>query len=136
MIIRLLLVAFSLFITWIVYLANTGQSSTLLFIAQYVPFGDKAGHVILSGILTLLINLAMNFRYIGKGRLQFPLGTLVASIIVLLEEVSQIYIPSRTFSMGDLFSDFIGISVCTVLAFYIHRYLTRYKHIKPEGLVQ
>lgn len=120
-IIRLLLVAFSLFIIWLVYLTNTSQSSNILLVVQHVPFGDKAGHVILTGILTLLTNLAMNFRYLRRGRLHFPLGTLITSIIVLLEELSQIYIPSRTFSLGDLFSDFIGITVFTIIAFYIHK---------------
>lgn len=122
MIVRLLLIGFCLFVTWIIYLTNTGQSSGIIQIARQVPYGDKAGHVILTGILALLTNLALNCRTIDWGRLKFPLGTLITSVVVVLEEWSQMYIPARTFSKWDLFSDFIGISVFTILAFVIHRY--------------
>ena len=98
MIIRLLLVAFSLFIVWLIYLTNTGQSSDILLVVQHVPYGDKAGHVILAGMLALLVNLALKFRMVGPDKFKFPLGTLITSVIVVLEEWSQRYIPSRTFS--------------------------------------
>lgn len=125
MIIRLLLVAFSIFIVWLIYLTNTGQSSDILLVVQYVPYGDKAGHVILAGILALLVNLALKFRMIGSGRLKLPLGTIITSVIVVLEEWSQRYIPSRTFSGWDLFSDFLGITIFTMLAYLIHRYVQK-----------
>ncbi|MBX2819030.1 MAG: VanZ family protein [Rhodothermaceae bacterium] len=125
MIIRLLLVAFSIFIVWLIYLTNTGQSSDILLVVQYVPYGDKAGHVFLAGILALLVNLALKFRMIGSGRLKLPLGTIITSVIVVLEEWSQRYIPSRTFSGWDLFSDFLGITIFTMLAYLIHRYVQK-----------
>ena len=119
--IRLLFFGFILFVAWIIYLANTAPNLEIFTFVRYVPYGDKAGHVILSGILTLLANLALNCKLIGIGRFQVLLGTVLISIAVIIEEYSQLYIPSRTFSFADLFSDFIGISLCSAIALLVCR---------------
>ena len=133
MLIRLLLVSFTVFIAWIIYLTNTGQTDGFIVFVQHMPYGDKAGHVILSGILTLLTNLALKCRSIGFGRLRIPLGTAIISVVVLLEEFSQMYIPVRTFSGWDLLSDFIGITLFTIIALQIHRMQVHKPMHKPYG---
>ena len=121
MLFRLLLIGFLAFIAWIIYLTNTGQQGEFITYVKLIPYGDKAGHFILTGILTLLANLGLDCRTISIGRMKVLLGTLMISIIVLLEEWTQMYIPARTFSLWDLLSDFIGITVFSILAIQLQK---------------
>ena len=54
---------FSLFITAIVIAANTNQLPSPLDRIYLLPGGDKAGHFILFGILSLLLNKSALVRY-------------------------------------------------------------------------
>ena len=121
---RYLLIGFLIFIGWVIYLTNTGQQGELISYFTDVPYADKAGHFILTGILTLLANLGLDCRYITIGRINILLGTLLISIIVFLEECTQIYIPTRTFSQWDLLSDFGGIFIFSILSIQIQKLRT------------
>ena len=58
-----LTILFALFIILIIVLADLGKLGILQTVNQ-IPMGDKAGHFILYGILTLLINLTL-FRSVS-----------------------------------------------------------------------
>lgn len=99
---------FFAFILWVIYLANTGGSSVFFDLIRVLPYGDKLGHFCLFGILTLLINLASHCKSFPIGRLHVYYGTAVVTIFALTEEISQRFIPSRTFDLMDLTAGALG----------------------------
>lgn len=112
-------VCFALFLLWIIYLANTGQPSIFFDFVRRIPYGDKLGHVLLFGCLTLGAIITTGFRCFGllAGRLKVYWGTAGVLVFVLVEELTQQFFPSRTMDINDLIADAIGISLFTLLAF-------------------
>lgn len=108
--------AFVMFIVWVIFLANTGQSSILFSVAANIPYGDKVGHFFLIGTLTFLVTMSLKLKTISVGGFRPYLGAVIISIAVFIEELSQYFIPNRTLDMTDLFADFLGVVVvCFIL---------------------
>lgn len=110
-----LTILFTFFILLIIVLADLGKFSTL-FIMRF-PYADKAGHFILYGILTLLINLSL-FRSLplrSRTRLIIFSG-LILALLIGIEEFSQQYFADRTFSLSDLTASYLGVSFFSWLA--------------------
>lgn len=102
-------ILFALFIILIIVLADTGNLG-ILPIVNRIPFGDKAGHYLLYGILTLLINLTL-FRSVpvqSRKRVAV-ISSLILGLLIGLEEFSQRNFSSRTFSLGDLTASYMGV---------------------------
>ena len=108
----LIFAGFVLFMVFVVYAANTGQGGRYWSFLDAVPYGDKVGHILLMRTLCLLLNLALRCRMIGR----VLLGSVIISVVVLGEELSQIFIATRTFDFGDLLADAIGILLASWLA--------------------
>ena len=119
----ILAVSFSAFLAWIIYLANTGSTSFFFKLVQGTPYGDKIGHFILFGFLTLFVNLALRMKQVRFGKAKIPVGTLGVLLFVALEELSQGFIPARTLDMKDFIADIAGIVVFTVLSHIIFKKL-------------
>ena len=114
-----LTILFALFIILIIVLADLGKLGILQTLNQ-IPLGDKAGHFILYGILTLLINLTL-FRSIpvqSRQRVAVISG-LILALLIGLEEFSQRNFSSRTFSLGDLAASYLGVIFFAWLALRI-----------------
>ena len=111
-----LTILFALFIILIIVLADVGQLGILQTVNR-IPFGDKAGHFILYGILIFLVNLTL-FRSIpfqSRTRIAVTSG-LILALLIGLEEFSQRNFPSRTFDMGDLTASYLGLLCFSWLA--------------------
>ena len=117
----LLFIVFAVFIGFVIWVANTGQGAQYWGFLHAIPLGDKLGHVILMGTLCLLLNLALRCRRIRLGKLPVLLGTLLVALFVLIEELSQILLPNRTFDLLDLLADGIGIALASWLAVRFRR---------------
>lgn len=101
---------FTAFILLIIVLADAGVLSRYAGFLYAFPFGDKAGHFILYGILALLLNLAL-FRARpdqSRGRLAVQCG-LILGLLIGLEELSQHSFASRTFDLVDLTFSYLGV---------------------------
>jgi VanZ family protein len=110
-----LTILFTLFVLLIIVLADMGKLGTL-FLTR-IPYADKAGHFILYGILTLLINLSL-FRSLPL-RTQKWLAVfsgLILAMLIGVEEFSQQYFSNRTFSLGDLSASYLGVIVFSWVA--------------------
>lgn len=107
---------FFLFILWVIFLANTGQTSIFFELVRAIPYGDKVGHFFLFGLLTLLANLAVNFRMLSIGKLKVFWGTAAVFAFVTFEELSQYFVPSRTLDIYDYSADMVAIVVFTWLS--------------------
>ncbi|MCC6301106.1 MAG: VanZ family protein [Anaerolineales bacterium] len=104
-----LTILFALFIVLIVYLADADKLGALGFINQ-IPYGDKAGHFLLFGILTLLLDLTL-FRSLPlrDPRLVALSVGLTLVLVISVEEYSQQFFASRTFSLLDLAFSYLGV---------------------------
>ncbi|WP_445776893.1 VanZ family protein [Shewanella sp.] len=116
---------FFCFILWVIYLANTGAQSILFDLVRHIPYGDKVGHMLLFGLLTFVANLALQSRHFTLGRIPLYYGAVLVSIFVLIEEISQGFIPSRTLDIIDLMADAIGITLFSYLSGLTQRYIDK-----------
>ncbi|CAM3948453.1 VanZ family protein [Shewanella aquimarina] len=117
----LLGVLFSGFLVWLIVSADAGRSNPLFELAHSIPYGDKLGHMILFGTLTLFANVGSRFRRVSLGKVRPYLGAVVVTIVVIIEECSQQYFPSRTFDGYDLLADGVGIMLFSLLSLYLEK---------------
>lgn len=106
---------FAFFIGWVVYMADTGQKSIFFDFVKTIPFGDKIGHFVLFGILTLGANIVFKFRGVGIGNIKVLYGAIMIFCVVVIEEVSQKFMPGRTFDMNDIMASLAGIVVFSLI---------------------
>ena len=105
-----LAILFTLFIILVIVLADAGVLARYVGFVYEFPCGDKAGHFILYGILSLLLNLAL-FRSRSepsRRRFAIKLGLFLA-LLIGLEEFSQQYFSHRTFDLLDLSFSYLGL---------------------------
>lgn len=81
--------------------------------------GDKLMHFLLVGMLAFLINLS--FR--SATWFQIQRGTIVLTVGTTLEEISQIGFRYRSFDLGDLAFNLLGIAVFGMLSWWTSAWL-------------
>ncbi len=113
---KVTLVSFVGVLAFLVYSANRGQLPEVLSFYQVIPMGDKVGHFFLMGVFAFLATLVSGSRRIAAGGLAVPVGAAIVFLVVALEELSQIFVPARTFSWLDLTADVAGIAAFGWLA--------------------
>lgn len=98
------------FITLIV-IADRGEGAQWWAFIERIPYGDKLGHLVLIGTLSLLCNLAFpSRRYAWLPRF-ITLTTLVLLVLLSLEELAQAFIPTRTCELFDWLADLAGLAL-------------------------
>ncbi len=97
---------FFIFISYIIFLADTADYNFAFRVVGYIPYGDKICHALLYGMMAWLLNYGLHFRKMWF--LPYP-GSVIVLIFAILEECTQYYIPSRTFDLWDIGADFAGI---------------------------
>lgn len=88
----------------IVMLADLGVLGGLVRWIHEIPYADKVAHFGFAVGLGAVLEAAL-----GRG----GRALLVAAPLVLLEELSQLVVPGRTFDLGDLAADFVGLAIGT-----------------------
>ncbi len=107
---------FAAFLLAVIILADIGQLGFLGIIYSF-PFGDKAGHFILLGILAFLVVLTtLRSRRFLDLRLVTVSVTLFLALLAAAEEYSQKFFALRTFSLLDLFFSWAGLALGAWLA--------------------
>jgi len=107
---------FALFILLVIVLADVGKLGILQTVNQ-IPFGDKAGHFILYGILTFLINLTLfQSAPLQNRKRVVVISGLTLALLIGLEEFSQRNFASRTFDLIDLTASYLGVLFFSWLA--------------------
>ncbi|MEK7723980.1 MAG: VanZ family protein [Acidobacteriota bacterium] len=114
--VKILTVCYILILAGIIFIANRRSTAYILGFVGSIPFGDKLGHFFLMGILSFLVNLILDARDFGFGKIRYLLGSLIVAVIVTIEEFSQLFIRGRSFDWTDLVADFLGILVFGELA--------------------
>ena len=104
------------FVGVVIACADTGRMRGFLGWVNSLPFGDKAGHFVLIGTMAHLLNYALRFKVLPIGRLGPQLGGLLVLAVITVEEFSQIWIPGRTFDVGDLVANTLGVALAELTA--------------------
>jgi len=120
-----LAVLFALCLLLIILLADTANLGPLHRLYDF-PHGDKAGHFVLLGTLSLLVNLAALEKLPHRNP---QTVTLIASgaivLLITLEELSQLWIPSRAPDWFDLAASYAGIITAACVALRLSAHLRR-----------
>lgn len=108
---------FSLLIVAIVIGANADMLPSPVKWLYFFPGADKAGHFLLFGILSFLLNKSALTLFPKRtpARLILTISLLLA-ILIGLEEWSQSLFPARTMSLSDLLVSYAGVTVFALLA--------------------
>lgn len=104
-------VTFLLFIIGTIIAANLGQLGSTFAFAQKIPYFDKFGHFVLMGGLAFLAMIAFVPRMEGTQRKSTTKVIIILLTVIALEEASQHFIPSRTFSVADFLFGVIGVLI-------------------------
>ena len=114
-------VLFTIFIVLVIILADRGLLGPLHFIYNF-PYGDKAGHFILYGLLNFFITLASirSLLRFDPKRVTLSIG-LILALLIGAEEYSQKFFANRTFDLIDLLASYIGLVVGGWVALKIKR---------------
>ena len=115
-------VLFLLFIIGVIILADAGSLPKFIRVIYDFPNGDKLGHFILYGLLNFFLTRAFLSPLPRQraGRVTLSVG-LILALFITLEEYSQKYFASRTFSYLDLLASFLGVIVGGWVAYKIKR---------------
>jgi len=117
-----LAILFAFLLLLIIVLADMGALPHFLQVWNDLPYGDKAGHFILYGILTLLVDLALFGARPNQSRKWLAITSgLILALLIGLEEFSQRYFADRTFSLKDLAASYLGVIFFSWLALRIAR---------------
>jgi VanZ family protein len=101
---------FFLFISYIIFLADTADLNYGLEIVRIIPYGDKFFHALLYGMMAMFLNYGLGFRRVYG----VQLGAILVLIFATIEEISQMFISTRTFDLGDLAADLIGVILFSI----------------------
>ena len=115
-----------LILVMLVFLADQKAYQFLFRPVRNLPYGDKAGHFILMGLFSLILNLALSCRTVKVWKLNLLSGSLIVAIVVTLEEFSQLFIRYRSFDPVDLWCDYAGIFLFGQLACWMWRWSVRH----------
>ena len=100
---------FFTFIIGIIIAANRGSLGNSFSFAYQVPYFDKVGHFILMGLLAFFAIISLVPRMRGPQQKATLKVVVILLIIIAFEEISQHFIPSRTFSIADYLCGVIGV---------------------------
>ena len=109
---RYLAALFLAFIIGLIVLADLDLLPDFVRKLYDFPNGDKLGHFIIYGLLNFFITRAFlsSLPSRTRGWVTLSIG-MILSFIITLEEFSQKYFASRTFSYLDLFASLLGVLV-------------------------
>ena len=113
-ILKLLLpLGFFIFISSIIFVADNANYNFALRWVGAIPYGDKIAHATLYGVMAMLLNYGFSYKK-TKG---VQLGAIAVLTFAILEEFTQMYIPSRTFDLYDILADIVGVALLSLVRF-------------------
>jgi hypothetical protein len=107
--------SFFIFISFIIYLANTADHNFAFRLIGHLPYGDKFMHALLYGVMALFLNFGLNYKHYTWLGFKVQLGAVIVLGFAIVEEVSQYWLPSRTFDLLDLLADLVGVILFSCL---------------------
>lgn len=104
---------------WLAFAAHAAVCVTAMALATRgaLPFAvrtpyDAVVHFVMLGAAAFLLHQALGRR---ATVMRLPLGLMVIAVLATAEEVSQAWIPTRTFSLLDLGANLGGVATAAAL---------------------
>ncbi len=113
--------AFVAFILAVIVGADMGILPGAIHRLYDFPNGDKVGHFVLFGLLSLILNLTFLARPRADSRRLTLTVSLVLFLLVGLEEWSQSLFALRTVDIIDLLASYTGIAAFAWLAWRLQK---------------
>lgn len=111
-------IIFIILLITLVVASDRGDLPGFIKTLKDYPGGDKAGHFVLMGILSFLVNASAMLALPRRKPVLVVLGTsLIIALVVSLEEYSQKFFVNRTSSMVDLVFSYLGIACFSYLTY-------------------
>lgn len=101
-----------LLVSAIIFAADTGNLTFVQDFLKANPGSDKVCHFMLIGTLAYLFNQALGWRKLGP----VMLGGVIIGVLITCEEISQRWVPGRTFDYLDMAANLTGIAVADLLS--------------------
>ena len=111
---------FFIFIAFIIYLADTANHNFAFRLIGHIPYGDKLMHALLYGIMALFLNFGVKYKSYKWLGFNMQLGAVLVLVFATIEEISQYWLPSRTFDLVDLLADFFGVILFSLIKCNTH----------------
>ncbi|MCX4026453.1 VanZ family protein [Endozoicomonas sp. SM1973] len=108
-----------LVVVTIVILASKGQLPAEIKALYDFPGGDKVGHILLMGTLSFFVNLAVVSTLVARPTRKIVITTAILGLAITLEEITQQFFSTRTFSLLDLLASFLGLTIAAVIVNFI-----------------
>ncbi|MCI0485170.1 MAG: VanZ family protein [Blastocatellia bacterium] len=116
---KILTAVYVLVLAAIIYMADRKEYEAVFNHIKAIPFHDKLGHFFLMGLLSFVVALSFPGSRVRLWGFNILKSSLVVAGLVTLEEFSQLFIAFRSFSLADLFFDYLGIILFGQLAYYL-----------------
>ena len=110
------LLLFLLTLAGMVSWQNLGRTNPAFDLFKAIPHYDKVGHFFLMGLLSFLAVSAVTSTAKEITRRRIYATILLVALLVAVEEASQMFIASRTFSLADLICSWLGVALFGALA--------------------
>ncbi len=109
-------------VSWLVLIAVLSVPAVAVWDFTYfdfvkeLPGGDKTGHVVLSCVLAFAAIGGVCGRSVRARGRHFGWCLATVAALVTLEELSQVPLPARSFSLADLAASYLGVGIAGVAA--------------------
>ncbi|MBV6396184.1 MAG: hypothetical protein HFACDABA_01777 [Anaerolineales bacterium] len=114
---KLVTILFALLIILIIVLADTGHLGALGFVYDF-PLGDKAGHFLIFGTFSCLINRTLlRSLHTSDPKRAAVIASILLALAIGLEEWAQRFFPQRSSDWVDLFFSYAGVALGAWLGF-------------------
>ena len=100
----------------IIVMKNANIGLSIFQFMNDIAHLDKVGHFILFGLLSFTLTFALKHKSVKLKGITLPVGAAIIMSATIIEECSQIYIASRTFSFFDMLANITGVICFSVLA--------------------
>jgi VanZ family protein len=106
---------------WMIFIASSDSDPPKLMFG--VPHLDKVVHFIFFGGLAAIVSLGLRYAdRIPQHRTQFFAPVAFAMFYGISDEIHQLFVPLRTFSVADIAADTCGaLAIQLFLCFYLWR---------------
>lgn len=99
-----------------IFLADTNSKGVKIFsLIDKIPYGDKIAHFLLFGALAWSLNYTLSCKKLYFKKLSFQLGASIVLTFAILEEITQLFIPTRSFDYFDILADVLGVTIFSFL---------------------
>lgn len=117
--------------------ADAGGLKWMLDPVHQTPFGDKAVHFAIAGVLALLLNISLrpaSLRLVRSTSAidSIVIGSTITIVLATIEEISNIWVPARDWSLGDLAANYLGILCIGTIPVLLHHRRARLRHLRDE----